>query len=116
MAKTPTVHALKFGRQPPKGVKVAWGARAIFKPVSKNPMIDLLWDRQDGFGSDEDKKDLLRWVDTVGMPWLHEQIEDQDVYSISRSMSVFRLARDGYVIEASPQGSYGHLYIGAWKK
>jgi hypothetical protein len=79
-------------------------------------MIDLLWDRQSGLGSDEDKEALLRWVDTVGMPWLHETMEEQDPYDIGRSVKVFRNEGNGYVIEASPQGSHGYLYIGAWKK
>lgn len=107
---------LEFGRQPPRGAKVAWGARAIFKPVSKNPMIDLLWDRQSAFGDEAERQDLVEWVRTTGLPGVEEQLEDQAAYAISTSDEVFRFEEGGYVIEASPQRSGGYLYIGAWKK
>jgi len=107
---------LEFGMQPPKGTKVAWGARAIFKPISKNPMIDILWDRQDAFGDKEEREDLVEWVRKSGLPWLNQEMEDKASYSISRSHEVFRHEDGDYVLEASPKGSAGYLYIGAWKE
>lgn len=106
---------LEFGRQPPKGTKVAWGARAIFKPISRNPMIDILWDRQSAFGEKEDREALVEWVRTVGLTWLEETIGEKASFALTRSHEVFHYEDGGYVIEASPQGSGGYLYIGAWK-
>ncbi len=106
---------LEFGRQPPKKAKVAWGARAIFKPISKNPMVDILWDRQDAFGGEQERQDLVEWVKATGLPKLEEMIEEKASYSITRSHEVFKFEDAGYTIEASPQGSGGYLYIVAWK-
>jgi hypothetical protein len=107
---------LQFGRQPPKGKKIAWGARAIFKPVSRNPMIDLLWDRQDAFGDKAEREDLVEWVRARGLPWLEAELDNKAGFGTSMSHEVFRHEEGDYVIEASPQGSGGYLYIGAWKK
>lgn len=106
--------SLQFGMQPPQGTKVAWGARAIFKPISKNPMIDILWDRQDAFGGKEDREQLVEWVKSQGLPWIEATIDEKASYSLTRSHEVFRFKDGQYIIEASPKGSGGYLYIGAW--
>jgi hypothetical protein len=107
---------LEFGHQPPKGAKVAWGARAIFKPISKNPMIDILWDRQSAFGEEAERQTLVEWVKTTGLPWLNAELEEKAGYATSKSHEIYRYEDGDYVIEASPKGSGGYLYIGAWKK
>ena len=107
---------LEFGRQPPKAAKVAWGARAIFKPISKNPMIDILFDRQDAFGDEKERQDLVEWVKATGLPSLEKIIDEKASYSTSKSREVFEFEDGGYSLEASPQGSGGYLYIVAWKE
>ncbi len=107
---------LEFGIQPPKGTKVAWGARAIFKPISRNPAIDILWDRQDAFGDKEEREELVEWVKNTGFPWLEKEVEDKASYTLSRSYRTFHYEEGDYVIEADPKASGGYLYIGAWKK
>lgn len=107
---------LEFGRQPPKSAEVAWGARAIFKPISKNPMIDILWDRQDAFGDEKELQSLVEWVKTTGLPNLEKIIDEKASFSTSTSREVFKFNDGGYVLEASPQGSAGYLYIGVWKE
>ena len=106
--------SLQFGIQPPQGTRVAWGARAIFKPISRKPMIDILWDRQDAFGGKEDREALVEWIKERGLPLIEAAIDEKSSYSLSTSHEKFRLADSGYIIEASPQGSGGYLYIGAW--
>lgn len=106
---------LEFGLQPPKSAKVAWGARAIFKPISRNPMIDILWDRQSVFGEEKDRQDLVEWVRTTGLPKLEELIDKKSSYSLTTSHEVFKFKDGDYSIQASPKGSGGYLYIVAWK-
>ncbi len=105
---------LEFGIQPPKKAKAAWGARAIFKPMSQDPMIDILFDRQDAFGDEKERQDLVEWVRTTGLPWLEAEIDKKVSYGLSRSHEVFRHKDGKYTIEANPRGSGGYLYIGAW--
>lgn len=109
--------ALEFGLQPPKGTKVAWGARAIFKPIHQNPMIDILWDRQDAFGPQEEREALVGWVKDRGLPEIERQISDHPkLFTLTREKALFKFREGDYVIEANPKASAGYLYIGAWKK
>lgn len=107
---------LEFGRQPPKKAKVAWGARAIFKPNTRAPMIDILFDRQDAFGDVLERQALVDWVSTTGLSRIEAEIDEKAGSDVGRSNDVFRFEDARYVIEASPQRSHGYLYIGAWKK
>jgi len=102
-----------FGRKAPEGVTVAaaWGARAIYHPMRRE-RIDLLPDRQqcapDSFP--EANHQLSYWLNHRALAELNLRCrglrgDSQDVVSWD----------DGeYHIEASPQGSCGYLYIGAW--
>jgi hypothetical protein len=101
---------LEFGLPPPAEATVAWGARAIFKQRGK--VIDIVWDRQDAFGSEEWKKDLFRWLDKVGMPALEAEVEDLE----TDSRRTVTITRGNYTIKASPKGSRGYLYIVAWTR
>lgn len=128
---------LRFGRQPPTTAVRSWGARAILdskefekptdiwnykKDIKHNPhafTFDLLYDRQDAYPpSTEDnvsaKKVFHDWVDNVGLPWLRTEVKRLRLAGSSTDVVAF--SEGNYHIEASPQGSYGYLYIGAWEK
>lgn len=113
---TETAKLLEWGRQPPEGVTLAWGARTIYKyhPSADLMVIDILWDRKANWGTREELADLLEWVNTKGMEALKQRLAGGPVTGDS---SMIVEAREGeFVIEASPQGSYGYLYIVAYVK
>lgn len=98
-----------WGRRPPVGVTSAWGARAIFRQAG--PLIDILWDRQ---GSTKGMtKELKDWINKVAFRKLEELVEEADLAVNSYDIVWWR---DGdKVIEASPNASYGYLYITAYE-
>lgn len=99
---------MMFGRHPTTDVAAAWGARAIFTRGS----IDILYDRQQMTGDPEARHILAGWVDTVGLPKLAELTKRLR----GSETSVVEWDDGEFHIEASPQASYGYLYIGAWRK
>lgn len=87
-----------------------WGARAIFKPMDLYP-IDIPFDRQQCEPAPEKCSLLLTWLNEKGMPWLNAEAsklntDDDKTISFSDAKGT---------ILASPQRSYGYLYIGAWR-
>lgn len=112
-----TAPILAWGLQPPEGVKVAWGTRTIYRYDSdpKRIGIDILWDRQDRRGLKEELEPLLAWVDSTGMTALRQELARSEVVGDSPLRAVVRSDK-GFVIEASPNASYGYLYIVAYVK
>jgi hypothetical protein len=95
-----------WGRRPPVGTTIAWGARAIFK--QSGPPIDIVWDRQGWMGEERDA--LCEWINKTALPELRKLTED-----LSPSSAGVVWWRDGdKAIEASPNASYGYLYITAY--
>jgi hypothetical protein len=91
----------------------SYGARAIFHPYDKHP-IELLGDRQ-GCGESKlaSNKPLLDWLNKVAMKKLLRMSEFNRLSGDSNDVVTLR---DGqFVMEVSPQSSYGYLYIGAWQ-
>jgi hypothetical protein len=115
-----------FGRNIPEEMQgklaATWGARAIFKCERWNGYkgyIDLVWDRQSlhVYGDEDDgvkravEKNLVDWINNKGLPAMRKQCE-----SLSGADADVETFDDGpYHIEASPQRSYGYLYIRAWR-
>lgn len=101
-----------FGRKIPEGVDGAtWGARAIY---DSRCTIDLVPDRQQcSDGTEAERETLVAWINRVGLPEMRKRVKAAHLETNSRE--VFSFDRDGYHIEACPQGSYGYLYLGAWK-
>jgi hypothetical protein len=100
-----------FGRKPPvrsdDTVPVHWGARAIFK----RGVIDILYDRQQMIAGDEQERmNLAAWIN-ASMPKLEKLVKRMN----GSESTVVEFDDGGYHMEASPQSSYGYLYIGAWK-
>jgi len=106
-------------------IAVTWGARAIYI----HQQIDLLPDRQswylDGFSEDDADetsveyenrrarmRPLIHWLDKKGLPFLRKEAK----HLATDDSRVVTLDDEKFHIEASPQASYGYLYIRAWEE
>lgn len=90
-----------------------WGARAILR-TGKPPVLDIVPDRQQvtaaaGLSSEP----LLEWVNRTGLPRLMAS-EAFGELSIA-SCEVIEIRDGQYTLLASPQGSYGYLYLTAFQ-
>jgi len=97
---------LAWGLQPPEGTEAAWGARTIYTPPDG---IDVLHDRQSSRGTDKVRAALVGWINDHGMDLLRGRLR----VSVLRGNSneTIKIEDRGYVIEASPRGSHGYLYL-----
>ena len=113
---------MSWGIMPPEGTFTAWGARAIYKPCRLNynkairgkwipAEIDLLYDRQSAKGDDKALKGLSTWMNKVALPKLRKTCSLS-----SSSEETVTIENDKFKLVASPKGSFGYLYIGAWVK
>jgi hypothetical protein len=125
-----------WGIPAPEGVKATWGARAILQhwetkkyvnakfrngkllrkgywDVKHHHDIDLVPDRQSSTGEEEAKKALFNWLDNSAIPELKKQANILPFRGDSYERFIF--IEDGFHLEATPNGSFGYLYIGAWK-
>ena len=94
------------------GAKVSWGARAIYQGSKDDFSIDLLWDRQQMDGGDEkSRKKLCDWVNKVGLKKLKKLLKSE--YICPEDEAVVEIEDAGADNSASPNRSYGYLYIGA---
>ncbi len=103
-----------------------WGARAIFerghfegryglrgKEKWIPGYIDLVHDRQSFVGQDHPRKEeFMKWLNEVALLALRKWAEPVG----SNSRDVFTYGNGVFVLKASPNASYGYLYIGAWLK
>ena len=97
-------------------IAVTWGARAIYK----NQIIDLppervTWTVPGQELNIENHKRLVnslsQWINAKGLPFLRK--EARTLYP--DECRTVALDEGLYHIEASPQSSWGYLYIRAWK-
>jgi len=101
-----------WGIPAPESAKVSWGVRAIYSPPAG---IEILFDRQGVSGEDEkERKRLIDWVNKEGLPGLKKILKKDFLGQDERRIVEFK--GGGYVLKASPQGSYGYLYVGAWEE
>jgi hypothetical protein len=103
---------LAWGLEPPPSVPAAWGARAIYSwsKFSKSYIVDIVHDRRDMFGDD---KELWDWINNTGMKMLREKVNELRLGTDSEEMIEIR--DSGFLLAATPRGSYGYLYIGSWR-
>lgn len=114
---------LAWGRQPPEGITLAWGARAIYKlcvpsgllnrGAPREPAIDLLWDRQAWRGPSEARAELSEWVNTKGLPNI--KVACVNARLTGDSAEVVSWTDGTRTIEASPNQSHGYLYLVAYE-
>jgi hypothetical protein len=112
---TETTNRLCWGLQPPEEATIAWGARAIYKyhPSAAEIMIDLLHDRQSTIGEQTELCALLDWVNETALPALKRELSRRAVTG-ECSETVRVVSSKGFAIDASPNASYGYLYIVAY--
>lgn len=107
-----------FGREINMPNKAHWGARAIYEKYAVRGTekfeygIDLLHDRQSVDG--EMSKEFSAWLNKVALPWLRKEVARVDLGTYSDKILV--LDEGDFRLEASPNASYGYLYIGAIEK
>jgi hypothetical protein len=104
---------LSFGRNAglPESVEAAWGARMIWPD-------DLVWDRQDMFGSAEQRKTLAEWLNGGALKAAREKLRElalefgdwQPGASVEETLYEDQRGR----VIGSPQGSHGYVYVAAW--
>ena len=108
-----------------KDPKLYWGARAILvpahyergglKPRRVAAYIDLLPDRQSVLFYEDflpEKDQFIDWIMEKALPACRKWARDID----QSSREVFTFEEGEYVLKASPNASYGYLYIGCWLK
>ena len=94
----------------------AWGARTILDNRGIRPHVDIVPDRVDTFGSDEDKKRLFAH--------LEEHLDRKTLDELVGALHLRGSDDEGHVIldddvvqvTVSCQGSHGYLYITAGLK
>jgi hypothetical protein len=98
-----------------------WGARAIFeggrwegygkKMKYVPPYVDLVYDRQSFVGQDHPEKErFMKWLNEEALPFLRKWA----VGVSPDSKDVLNIGSGDFVLKASPNASYGYMYIGAW--
>ena len=99
-------------------IEAAWGARAIWS--EDRDFIDLLADRQDMQGPEEGRKVLAAWLNAQGLKEIHRKIRDRRLTQSSMELVLqdTRFRGRKFTIFASPNASYGYLYLTAylWKE
>lgn len=96
----------------PKNARAAWGARLIWPD-------DLVYNRQDMQGSDEDRKALAEWLNGGALRDARAEARNlaKSYMLTSNENREVTLYDDGKGrIVANPNGSYGYLYVAAWLK
>ena len=104
-----------WGYGVPEGVKTSWGARAIYDiepSENRDPYFSLLHDRQTGSGEKKKREVLSKWVNEVGFQLLDDQLKKQNVQK--SDAIVITVSEGDYTLVASPNASYGYLYISAY--
>jgi len=109
-----------WGIKPPTDTNIvaAWGARAIYKPAGiDDSAAERHW-RLTGKQSRAkgrhvpakimDVKRLKKWVNTKGLRLLSK------LSLVDNSKEIVTYTDGPFTITASPKGSHGYLYIGAW--
>jgi hypothetical protein len=98
-----------FGREIKQPSIRYWGARAIYEGRAGKYFIDILFDRQ--FSHGEPSKEFYTWINDKALPWLRKEVERIGLGVDEEQVLKFE---DGkYYLEATPNRSYGYLYIGA---
>jgi len=100
----------------PEGVKAAWGCRAI---VNQDGLVDVVYNRQDADGSDEERAALLDYLNTtVKGAWVERARELLRSYEMrTREAQEFVLFEDDViVVKGNTNASAGYLYVCAYRK
>lgn len=104
---------LPGGAECPPEAEVIWGARALYEGGACN----LLGDRQGWHpvfgGTAEQRRSFWDWLRSTGLPALRRWIRERGVES--NSAAIFEFSDGQHHLRASPNQSYGYVYIAAWR-
>lgn len=111
---------LAFGlNDRPDDLTCAWGARWIWPN-------DLVWDRQDAFGPDDDRAALMHWLNgSRGLNAIRplasaldtaKRMADEGLLRSSENRTVTLYEDERGIVRGNPQGSHGYVYVAAWLK
>lgn len=90
----------------------SWGARAIYNGYPRYD-VDLLVDRQSGENMEgKEAGDFLRWLNKRALPWLRKKMK-KELQWATDCTEVTSLTEGDFYLEATCNGSYGYLYVGA---
>lgn len=107
-----------FGYPPIEGARMAWGARAIFKPHTDYP-LDILPDRQGFKRTEEDtpmfKQEFCPFINEIVFPLMKDLSNSFSADSLEGFTWHFEwpLDPEAYLVvaEGSPNASYGYFYL-----
>lgn len=95
------------------GASAAWGARAIFHHNGYH--LDFLHDRQSAGGAEADRRRLAQWLSKKRGGGIQLLINALKAKLVTPSSNVtVRVDHGRYHAVASPQQSYGYMYVTAW--
>lgn len=92
-----------------KDALAAFGVRALIE----NKDISWVPGRSSTQGSDSDVAAICEWADKTALPKLRKRIRDGGIKP--ESNEVFRYGEKPMLLEASPNGSDGYIYISMYK-
>lgn len=100
---------INYGLRPFKANARAFiGVRAIFE----RGQVEFVRGRNSHQGTEEDISKLSTWIVKKAMPALYKHIK---AFSWTTSTAeLFTFTSDKFLFEASPNGSYGYMYISAY--
>ena len=98
----------------PPTLAAMWSARAIYS-VKPEPFVDILHDRQwmCGDNQSQEAEDLCNWLNSAGIKGLQALCKSTGL--TQNESRVVEYSSKGYVIQATPNASYGYLYIVAYR-
>lgn len=98
----------------PPTLAAMWSARAIYN-VQPAFYVDVLHDRQwmCGENQSQDAKDLCDWLNSVGIRGLQSVCKRTGL--TQNESRIVEFSSKGFIIQATPNASYGYLYIVAYR-
>lgn len=98
----------------PPTLAAMWSARAIYS-VKPEPFVDILHDRQwmCGEKQSQEAKDLCDWLNKEGIKGLQSVCKRTGL--TQNESRIVEFSSKGYIIQATPNASYGYLYIVAYR-
>lgn len=95
-----------FGFKLEKEYDTVWGSRAIYN--SKTHDIEFLSDRNE-IRNPENFGPLKKWLSEKGINTMRKLIHKHGLSQDSREVLIY--SDDKYIIKATPNGSYGYMYL-----
>ena len=101
-----------WGLQPPSGVQMAWGARAIWPSEDVGFVPDRISFK---YGTSQDYKlrnKLYSFLKNGAIDKLKKTMKSERLSSSESKLITIQFG--GFTLEANPNSSHGYLYMGCW--